>query len=151
MYGPIRTETTAQSLLYVPKRYFMHGKKTFFPLHLRKKIKKWNSNFTFINVPCKFQKDRPKKVAMGINGLKVVPATRKSAFFAASLFYRPRDASPPTPTLIVTASVSEIVRETVASLLHVQPAPKRSRMQVRSRRARTALHRHRLLPKPAPR
>jgi hypothetical protein len=70
MYGPIRTETTARSLLYVPKRYFMHGKKNFFPLHLRKKIKKWNSNFTFINVPCKFQKDRPKKVAMGINGLK---------------------------------------------------------------------------------
>ncbi len=85
MYGPIRTETTARCLLYVPKRYFMHGKKNFFPLHLRKKIKKWNSNFTFINVPCKFQKDRPNKVAMGINGLIYVDSIGKQLMLHCEL------------------------------------------------------------------
>jgi hypothetical protein len=58
--------------------------------------------------------------------LKVVPATRKSAFFAASPFCWLGAASPPTPSLIDTASVGEIVRETMASLLPSQPAPKRS-------------------------
>jgi hypothetical protein len=54
---------------------------------------------------------------------KVVPATRKSAFFAASPFYQPRAASPPTPTLVVAASVGEIVRKTVERLLPINQCP----------------------------
>ncbi len=82
MYDPVRTYTAARWKLYVPKRYFMHEKNNFFPWGLQEKIKKWNSNLSFISIPCKFQQNRPKKVAKGINGL--ISSTMSPSLAAAS-------------------------------------------------------------------
>jgi hypothetical protein len=34
-----------------------------------RKTKKWNSVFTILHIPCKFQQNQSKKVAVGLNGL----------------------------------------------------------------------------------
>jgi hypothetical protein len=43
---------------------------------LKKNKKKWNSVLTFLQIPCKFQQNWPKKVAVGLNGLyaKYIPS-----------------------------------------------------------------------------
>jgi hypothetical protein len=43
-------------------------KKTFLFVPL-KKFAKWNSIFTILNNPCKFERYRLKKMALGTNGL----------------------------------------------------------------------------------
>jgi hypothetical protein len=42
----------------------------FVVFHFKEKQKKWNSVFTIIQIPCKFQQNRLKKVAVGLNGLR---------------------------------------------------------------------------------
>jgi hypothetical protein len=41
----------------------------FVIFHFKEKQKKWNSVFTILHIPCTFQQNRPKKVAVGLNGL----------------------------------------------------------------------------------
>ncbi len=53
-----------------PIRSFKTASKNFFVIKFKKKIKKWNSVLTFINIPCKFEQDRSKKVAKDVNGLR---------------------------------------------------------------------------------
>jgi hypothetical protein len=35
-------------------------------------LKKWNSIFTILSNPCKFERYRLKKMALGTNGLKAI-------------------------------------------------------------------------------
>jgi hypothetical protein len=39
----------------------------FVVFHFKEKQKKWNSVFTILQIPCKFQQNRLKKVAVGLN------------------------------------------------------------------------------------
>ncbi len=44
----------------------------FVIFHFKEKQKKWNSKFTILHIPCKFQQNLPKKVAVGLNGLSAL-------------------------------------------------------------------------------
>jgi hypothetical protein len=41
----------------------------FVVFHFKEKQKKWNPVFTILQLPCKFQQNRLKKVAVGLNGI----------------------------------------------------------------------------------
>ncbi len=41
----------------------------FFVLLFTEKQKKWNSDFAIVDIPCNFQRNRPKEMAIGFNGL----------------------------------------------------------------------------------
>jgi hypothetical protein len=42
----------------------------FVVLHFTEKQKKWNSVFAIMDIPCNFQRNRPKEMAIILNGLK---------------------------------------------------------------------------------
>jgi hypothetical protein len=42
----------------------------FVVLHFTEKQKKWNSVFAIMDIPCNFQRNRPKEMAIGLYGLK---------------------------------------------------------------------------------
>jgi hypothetical protein len=65
----------------------------FVRISFENKTKKWNSIFTITNVPCKFQQNLSKKMALGTNGIKTVQAC---------IFH---DSTVHTPTTIVLRRV----------------------------------------------
>jgi hypothetical protein len=52
---------------------------------LQRNKKKWNSVFAIVDIPCNFQQNLPKEMAIGLNGLRLHANCPQSSSYPQSL------------------------------------------------------------------
>jgi hypothetical protein len=90
-----RKQIRPRHICAVPKRSKCAGKKNIFICPFKKNFKKWNSILTILKIPCKFERYRLRKMALGTNGLM---STTTSTYqrWARATFFRVRNRNSAT-------------------------------------------------------